>query len=145
MPQLLLRFGFGACIAAVASLTGVLVGQRFGGLFLAFPAILPAALTLVQQKEGEEKADVDALGAILGGLAMIAFAAVVRLWSERAGAPLAEAGGWIVWLTFALGLFLIVRGMLTGKKSSAIRPQLSTWPSKPPHKGDLTRRRRIAQ
>ena len=26
LPQLLLRFGFGACIAAVASLTGVLVG-----------------------------------------------------------------------------------------------------------------------
>ncbi|MGI8564192.1 MAG: DUF3147 family protein [Candidatus Dormibacter sp.] len=110
--QLLLRFAFGAGIAIVASLAGDLVGQRFGGLFLAFPAILPAALTMVERQEGEGKAEVDAMGASLGGLAMIGFAVVVKTLMPRLGAPLAEAAGWIVWLALALGLFLLVRGIL---------------------------------
>ncbi len=110
--QLLLRFAFGAGIAIVASLAGDLIGQRFGGLFLAFPAILPAALTMVERQEGVGKADVDAMGASLGGLAMIGFAVIVRTLMPRLGAPLVEAAGWIVWLALALGLFLLLRGSL---------------------------------
>ncbi|MDQ6637451.1 MAG: DUF3147 family protein [Candidatus Dormibacteraeota bacterium] len=110
--QLLLRFAFGAGIAAVSSLAGDLVGQRFGGLFLAFPAILPAALTMVERQEGEGKADVDAMGAGLGGLAMIGFAVVVRNLIPQFGAPLAEAAGWVAWLALALGLFLLVRSSM---------------------------------
>ncbi|MDQ6900378.1 MAG: DUF3147 family protein [Candidatus Dormibacteraeota bacterium] len=110
--QLLLRFAFGAGIATAASLAGDLFGQRFGGLFLAFPAILPAALTMVERQEGEGKADVDAMGAALGGLAMIGFAFIVRNSIRPLGAPWAEAAGWIVWLALALGLFVLVRGLL---------------------------------
>ncbi len=35
-------------------------GPRVGGLFLAFPAILPATLTLLEKKEGKTKACADA-------------------------------------------------------------------------------------
>ena len=42
-----LRFGFGAVIALLASVAGTLGGPRFGGLFLAFPAVLPAGAGVV--------------------------------------------------------------------------------------------------
>ena len=51
-PELLIRFVFGGGIALVAAISGSLFGPRFGGLFLAFPAVLPATLTLIEKKEG---------------------------------------------------------------------------------------------
>ncbi|MDP9073643.1 MAG: DUF3147 family protein [Actinomycetota bacterium] len=72
----LIRFGLGAVISIGAAIVGKVVGARFGGMFLAFPAILPASLTLIQDKEGTRTADRDAVGAVLGGLALIVFAAV---------------------------------------------------------------------
>jgi hypothetical protein len=47
--ELGLRFVFGAAIAAVAAMVGMLLGPKAGGLFLAFPAILPASLTLIEK------------------------------------------------------------------------------------------------
>ncbi len=46
-----LRFVSGAITSVLAGLVG-LVDERAGGLFLAFPSILIASLTLVEQKEG---------------------------------------------------------------------------------------------
>ena len=42
-----IRFVFGTGIALIAAVAGMVVGPKFGGLFLAFPAILPASLTLI--------------------------------------------------------------------------------------------------
>jgi hypothetical protein len=72
----LLRFGFGAVISVAAGILGKAVGARFSGMFLAFPAILPASLTLIQDKEGTRRADRNAIGAVLGGTGLIAFAAL---------------------------------------------------------------------
>jgi hypothetical protein len=47
-----IRFGFGFLISVVSAVVTDLSGARIGGLFLAFPAILPATLTLVEKKEG---------------------------------------------------------------------------------------------
>ena len=47
--DLALRFAFGAGISIIAGLAGLLVSSRFGGMFLAFPAILPATLTLLEE------------------------------------------------------------------------------------------------
>jgi hypothetical protein len=67
-------------------------GPVIGGLFLAFPAIFPAGATLIEQHEvkkkreierdggrrGREAAALDALGAALGAMGLVAFAVV--LW-----------------------------------------------------------------
>ena len=68
------RFALGATISIVAAVLVKLVGPRFGGMFLAFPAILPASLTLVEEKEGRRSADRNAIGAVLGGFGLSVFA-----------------------------------------------------------------------
>jgi len=72
----LIRFVFGAVISVSAGIVGKAIGARFAGMFLAFPAILPASLTLLQEKEGTRRADRSAVGAVLGGAGLVAFAAV---------------------------------------------------------------------
>ena len=72
--ELLIRFAFGAAISAVAGIVSLAVNPVAGGMFLAFPAILPATLTLIEQKEGTDQARMDAQGAVAGGLALALFA-----------------------------------------------------------------------
>ena len=74
--EYLVRFMLGAVISVGAGLLSKMVGVRFAGAFLAFPAILPASLTLIQDKEGTRRADRNAIGAILGGVALVAFATI---------------------------------------------------------------------
>ncbi len=97
-----IRFVFGAGIALAAGLVGMKWGPRVGGLFLAFPAVLPAALTLLEREEGASKTDIDAIGAILGALALIAFAALVAM-----GTPVLVAA--VVWMVVAVALFYGLR------------------------------------
>ena len=79
--EMAVRFVFGAGIALVAAVAGARFGPKFGGLFLAFPAVLPATLTLIEKKEGTTKAWADARGGVLGavGLAAFAFTALMLL------------------------------------------------------------------
>lgn len=77
--EYLTRFAFGAAISLVAGLVTLTFGARFGGLFLAFPAILPATLTLVEEKEGTRRAGKNAGGAVLGAVGLIIFAAIAYL------------------------------------------------------------------
>jgi len=90
--DLALRFAFGAGISIIAGLAGLLVSSRFGGMFLAFPAILPATLTLLEEKDGTEHAVHDVRGAALGAIGLIAFA--VAAWGTRS--LLAAAAAWLV-------------------------------------------------
>lgn len=103
-----LRFAFGAGIALVAGLIGMLFGPKVGGLFLGFPAILPASLTLIQKKEGRDQASIDSVGAVLGALAMVGFAlfvsATVMSWGPLASILVAL----VVWLAVAVGLYFLV-------------------------------------
>lgn len=99
------RFVFGAVISAIAGLVGKRYGQHAGGLFLAFPAVLPAALTFVEKKGGAQAAHGETIGAVAGALAMVAFAAVVALLVARAGAPLALLSGLVAWVVVAGGLY----------------------------------------
>jgi uncharacterized membrane protein (GlpM family) len=72
-----IRFAFGAGVSALAAIITKVWGPAAGGLFLAFPAILLASLTLVAKQEGAHRAREDARGAALGALGLIAFGAVV--------------------------------------------------------------------
>ena len=71
------RFTFGAGVSALAAVITKVWGPAVGGLFLAFPAILLASLTLVAKEEGGHRAREDARGATLGALGLIGFAIVV--------------------------------------------------------------------
>jgi hypothetical protein len=76
LKELLIRFVLGAAVSIVAGILSKAVDARFGGAFLAFPSILPASLTLVQQKEGTRRADRNAIGAVLGAAGLVGFAMI---------------------------------------------------------------------
>lgn len=95
----LIRFAFGGLVTAAAGWIGEKFGPVVGGLFLAFPAILPASLSIMKQREGKEAAGLDAAGAIAGSVGLMVFALVI--W--RAGARIAPvytlvlaAIGWLL-------------------------------------------------
>ena len=95
-----LRFVFGGLITAITGWLANRYGPAFGGLFLAFPAILPASMTLVEKHSGRQSAAGDVRGSVAGAIGLVAFGAVV--WAlASAGAP------WLV-LVAALGAWLIV-------------------------------------
>ena len=106
--ELGIRFGFGSGIALLAAVVGALVGAKFGGLFLAFPAILPASLTLIEKKEGVTKAWSDASGGLLGAIGMSAFAlaAILLLPWSAIGALLIAL---IAWAVVSAGLYFVFR------------------------------------
>ena len=97
---------FGAGIALVAGIAGTVFGPKVGGLFLAFPAVLPATLTLIEKNEGPAKAWADASGGALGAVGLAAFAFVtLRLLptSPVLALPLAL----VAWLVVAAGLYFL--------------------------------------
>jgi Protein of unknown function (DUF3147) len=100
-----LRFVFGFVISIVAALIGMRFGQRFGGLFLAFPAILPASLTLIEEKEGDDPASVNATGAVLGGTALVAFAAAAAWLVPRRPPLLAVIAAAVLWFALAVAAY----------------------------------------
>lgn len=106
-----MRFAFGAAISLVAGLIGMKFGPAVGGVFLGFPAILPASLTLIQRNEGKEQAAIDSLGAVLGALAMVAFAALVAGLVMSCGPVPALGAGLAVWLVIAVALYAVVRAV----------------------------------
>lgn len=103
-----LRFVFGAGIALAAGVIGTWFGPKVGGLFLGFPAILPASLTLIQKKEGRDEASVDSVGAMLGAAALTAFAVVVVATVMGVGVVPCLLIAFMVWLAVSSGLYFLV-------------------------------------
>ena len=106
--ELLVRFALGAAVSVTASVISTATGARLGGVFLAFPAILPASLTFVEDKEGTSKADHDAVGAILGGLALLVFAAVAESMFGHYNAGLVLGSALAAWLVSVGVLYLVL-------------------------------------
>jgi hypothetical protein len=105
---LAVRFAFGAAISVVAGLVGNQWGPVAGGVFLAFPAILAATLTLIEEKEEHSRpAAQDAKGAVLGAAGMIGFALCVWLLAVTLPAWLALVIATVVWAAIAGVLYLI--------------------------------------
>ena len=118
--EYVVRFAFGGAVTALAGLIAKRFGPEVGGLFLAFPAIFPAAATLIEKHEKEKKeraglqgeirgrkaAGVDAAGAWMGALGLIVFALIVwrQLPQSSTAAVLGEATiawfltSFLVWL-----------------------------------------------
>jgi nicotinamide-nucleotide amidase len=120
-----IRFGFGFLISVLAAVIGQIAGPRVGGLFLAFPAILPATLTLVERKDGIGQALSDIRGATLGAIGMIAFAVVMVLAVRRT--PAVGLGGAVAGWVVVSGLaYLLVRGLVKVLGEKQYLPEIPT-------------------
>jgi hypothetical protein len=104
------RFAFGGAVSVATTLVARAYGPLVGGLFLAFPSILPASVTLVKQHDGRAKALDDARGARIGGCGMIAFALVVWVATGRLTPFLVTASGLVAWTLVSIGLWTVRYG-----------------------------------
>jgi hypothetical protein len=119
--ELALRFSLGGAITAAAGSLAMEFGPVLGGLFLAFPAILPASLTLVEKHEvqkklkkamtgsqrGRQAAAADAAGARLGSVGLVLFGFIVWQFSPNHAPWLVLGSATVVWATVAFCLWLI--------------------------------------
>lgn len=103
-----IRFAAGALTSVVAGVLGLVSGPKIGGIMLAFPAILAASLTLIEEQEDAVDAREDARGATAGGVGLLAFAICAWLLFGRlpAGLVLLCAGG--AWTLVAGALYLLL-------------------------------------
>ena len=111
-----IRFLLGGAITAIAGLIARYAGPVFGGLFLAFPAILPAGMTLIEKHEREKKqhaglkgmhrgaqaAGLDAAGAAIGSIGLIAFAVWIWRLLPRHSAGVVLASAMVIWFAVSL-------------------------------------------
>lgn len=107
-----LRFVAGGVITVIAGMIARKWGPGIGGLFLAFPAIFPASATLIEkherqrkqenglhgEKRGTDAAAIDALGAAMGAVGLVAFAGICWWLVPRYPALLALAAATVIWL-----------------------------------------------
>jgi Protein of unknown function (DUF3147) len=117
-----IRFALGGAMTVIAGLIASRYGPIFGGLFLAFPAIFPASATLIEKhqrerkekaglsgaRRGKEAAALDAAGAVLGSIGLVAFAVVIWLLIERSPS-LALALAPTVWLAISVSAWVVRR------------------------------------
>jgi len=117
--ELASRFVLGGAITAAAGFIASRYGPTLGGLFLAFPAILPASLTLVAKHQerrkmdrglsgvvrGRHAASLDAFGALLGTGGLAGFAISTRILATRINAPSTLIAATATWFVIAIGLW----------------------------------------
>jgi hypothetical protein len=110
--EYLIRFALGAAIAIASGLVSLNLSARFGGSFLAFPSILPASLTLIQKKEGIDRADRSAIGAVLGAVGLVVFAMIGEAAFGHLGPFIVlvlALAGWVVTAVALYGMLAFVR------------------------------------
>lgn len=111
MRQLLLRFILGATVSLGAAIVTVVLGPLAGGVFLAFPAILPATLTLLERDKGTVAAVGDARGALAGALGLVAFAVTVIILAHHTPAAITLLTALSAWIVASLLLYVIGIGV----------------------------------
>jgi len=85
------------------------------GTAVAFPAILPASLTLLKRHDGRREARKAAAGSLLGAVGLVAFAAAVSRLAQS-GALLSLTVGTGVWVATSVTLWRLVYGRYTGRQ-----------------------------
>jgi len=127
--EYLVRFALGGAATAFAGLISNLYGASIGGLFLSLPAIFCASATLIEKHEirrkreagldgrrrGRQAAALDAAGAALGALALLAFAIVFSLM-VKATIPGAFIGASLAWLGVAVAAWGVRRKLRTVRR-----------------------------
>jgi hypothetical protein len=124
------RFVFGGIVTVLAGLIARRYGPGVAGLFLAFPAIFPAGATLIEKQQREKKrrvgldgtsrgrvaAGIDAIGAAMGTLGLIAFALLVWRFLPSHSSPAILTIAGLAWLAISVLAWLIRKVI---KKSNA--------------------------
>ena len=119
------RFFFGGVITATAGVIAKKFGPEVAGLLLAFPAIFPASATIIEKHEkekmaragmdgtrrGRASASIDAAGATMGSLGLIAFAALV--WKTLPRYPVWEVliAATVLWFGVAIAVWIVRRSV----------------------------------
>jgi len=117
------RFVLGGVITVATGLIAKHFGPVIGGLFLAFPAIFPASVTLVEKHEREKKqragirttlrgrlaAALDARGTAIGTLGLAAFGFVVWQLLPSYESALVLTGALAAWLVLAVAAWRLRR------------------------------------
>jgi Protein of unknown function (DUF3147) len=116
-----IRFLFGGLCTAGAGFIANRWGPEIGGLFLAFPAIFPAGASLLERHERDKQrkagfestsrgrvvAGVDAIGASMGCVGLIAFAATLWIGLPRHNSYLITAVAAGLWAMVSVAVWLI--------------------------------------
>lgn len=124
--EYVLRFLFGGAATVLAGLVAKVYGPGVGGLFLAFPAIFPASVTLIESHEKQRKAkagsdgthrgrlaaSIDAAGATLGCVALGGFGLMLWLLLPAQSGWLAIPVATLFWVAIAVALWELRRRRL---------------------------------
>jgi uncharacterized membrane protein (GlpM family) len=103
------RFAFGAGVSALAGVMSLVANPRLAGVFLAFPAVLLASLTLIAKEEGLRPAREEAFGATFGTIGMIGFATVTAVLAGRWPLWATLSVALLTWAVVAFGSYLLAR------------------------------------
>jgi len=118
-----IRFLFGGLMTVITSLIAKHFGPELGGLFLAFPAIAPAAATMIDQHAKEQKqragleghtrgrktAALDMFGTVWGTVGLLAFGLVIWQMGPSHSAWLVLSVATAVWFVAALSTWELRR------------------------------------
>ncbi|WP_445216997.1 DUF3147 family protein [Bradyrhizobium sp. Pa8] len=127
--EYVVRFALGGAATVFTGLISSRYGASVGGLFLALPAIFCASATLIEKHEirrmrqaglqgerrGQQAAALDAAGAALGALGMLAFAVVFWLLVERSVVG-AFTGASLAWLCVSVAAWFARRKLRAARK-----------------------------
>ena len=120
-----IRFVCGGLITAATGIIANKFGPVVAGLFLAFPAILPASTTLIEKHEKQRKhraglngevrarkaAGIDAAGAEMGSIGLLVFAVLMAAFIDAHRAWLVIALSTLAWFGVSLLIWQLRKRM----------------------------------
>ncbi|MEH2513879.1 hypothetical protein V1291_005233 [Nitrobacteraceae bacterium AZCC 1564] len=120
--EYLTRFALGGAATVFAGVMSSAFGASIGGLFLALPAIFCASATLIERHEirrkhkaglsgtrrGQQAAALEAAGAALGSIGLLAFA-LFFWWTVEESSPLAFLGATAAWTAASIAAWRIYK------------------------------------
>lgn len=131
--EYIIRFALGGAATVFTGLVSSRCGASIGGLFLALPAIFCASATLIEKHEirrkqaaglaaerrGQQAAALDAAGAALGALGLLAFAVVFSsLVESRVSAAFTVAS--LAWLLVSVAAWCARRGWRSVRRTQDV-------------------------
>ena len=98
----------GLFVVAFALVGEILDPKRFAGLFSAAPSVALANLSVTIIDKGPRDARQNAIGMLVGAVALVVFCVVARRSVERFKAAIGSAVACAAWLVVAVGGYLVV-------------------------------------
>jgi hypothetical protein len=95
----------GSLVVIFALISEVLTPKVFSGLFASAPSVAFASLTLTIGFESGARAEPEAVGMIVGGVALVVSCIVASASIRRLKALGSAMAAWVSWCLVALGLY----------------------------------------